>query len=86
MSTKHTGARTSLIADPPNGRIPPLTPEAQKPVAADREFRLALLQSTDTCKNKTVQCSGGRYDPTPSSRELPPRYNIQGINRRWYAV
>ena len=27
---KHTGARTSLIVDPPNGRIPPLTPEAQK--------------------------------------------------------
>jgi hypothetical protein len=83
MSTKHTGARTSLIADPPNGRIPPLTPESEKAVAADREFRLALLQSTDTCKNKAVQCSGGRYDPTPSSRraELPPRYNIQGINR-----
>jgi hypothetical protein len=83
MSTKHTGARTSLIADPPNGRIPPVTPEGQKAIAADREFRLALLQSTDTCKNKAVQCSGGRYDPTPSSRraELPPRYNIQGINR-----
>jgi hypothetical protein len=55
MSTKHTGARTSLIADPPNGRIPPLTPEGQKAVAADREFRLALLQSTATCKNKAVQ-------------------------------
>jgi hypothetical protein len=78
-----TGARTSLIADPPNGRIPPPTPEGQKAVAADREFRLALLQSTDTCKKNAVQCSGGRYDPTPSSRraELPPRYNIQGINR-----
>jgi hypothetical protein len=83
MSTKRTGARTSLIADPPNGRVPPLTPESQNAVAADREFRLALLQLTDTCKNKAVQCSGGRYDPTPSSRraELPPRYNIQGINR-----
>ena len=30
MSIKHTGVRTSLIVDPPNGRIPPLTPEAQK--------------------------------------------------------
>jgi hypothetical protein len=52
-------------------------------IGADREFRLALLQSNDTCKDKAVQCSGGRYDPTPSSRraELPPRYNIQGINR-----
>jgi hypothetical protein len=83
MSTKRTGARTSLIADPPDGRIAPLTPQAAKTIAADREFRLALLRSTDTCKNKAVQCSGGGYDPTPSPRraELPPRYNTQGINR-----
>jgi hypothetical protein len=26
VSFKRTGARTSLIVDPPNGRIPPLTP------------------------------------------------------------
>src|SRR5215470_10212179 len=30
VSFKRTGARTSLIVDPPNGRIPPLTPDAQK--------------------------------------------------------
>ena len=41
LSTKHAGARTSLIVDPPNGRIPPLTPEAQKAAAADRESRRA---------------------------------------------
>jgi len=84
MSVKHTGARTSLIVDPPNGRIPPLTPEAQKIAAADREFRLALLQSTETCKNKSVACTGGKYDPTPSPRfaELPPRYNTARMNRR----
>jgi hypothetical protein len=28
--------RTSLIVDPPDGRVPPLTPEAQKRVAADQ--------------------------------------------------
>src|SRR5438552_126533 len=33
-SMKRTGARTSLIVDPPNGRLPPLTPEAQKLAAA----------------------------------------------------
>src|SRR5258708_7147753 len=49
-SQKRTGARTSLIVDPPNGRLPPLTPEAAKIAAADRAFRLALLQSTETCK------------------------------------
>jgi hypothetical protein len=83
MSFKHTGARTSLIVDPPNGRIPPRTPEAQKIAAADREFRLALLQSTETCKNKSVACSGGKYDPTPSSRrvELTARYNTARMNR-----
>src|SRR5215475_12805017 len=30
VSFKRTGARTSLIVDPPDGRIPPLTPQAQK--------------------------------------------------------
>lgn len=82
-SQKRTGARTSMIVDPPNGRIPPLTPEAQKITAAEREFRLALLQSTDTCKNKSVACNGGKYDPTPSPRfaELPPRYNTARMNR-----
>lgn len=83
LSVKHTGARTSMIVDPPNGRIPALTPQAQKIAAADREFRLALLQSTETCKNKEPACNGGKYDPTPSPRraELPPRYNLVHINR-----
>jgi hypothetical protein len=83
LSTKHTGARTSLIVDPSSGRIPPLTPEARKAAAADREFHLALLQATETCKTKAVECSGGKYDPTPSPRraELPPRYNTATINR-----
>src|SRR6516165_10510478 len=81
-SQKYTGARTSLIVDPPNGRLPPLTPQAQKIEAAEREFRLALLQATDTCKNKSVACAGGKYDPTPSPRfaELPPRYNTGRMN------
>jgi hypothetical protein len=83
VSMKRTGARTSMIVDPANGRIPPLTPEAQKAAAADREFRLALLQSTQTCKNKSVACRGGKYDPTPSARraELAPRYNTARMNR-----
>ena len=80
---KRTGARTSRIVDPPNGRLPPLTPEAQKIGAAEREFRVALLQATETCKNNELPCSGGKYDPTPSPRfaEPPPRYNTATINR-----
>jgi hypothetical protein len=83
VSFKRTGARTSLIVDPPNGRIPPLTPEAQKLAGAEREFRLALLQSTETCKNKEAACSGGTYDPTRSPRfaDPPARYNTARMNR-----
>jgi hypothetical protein len=83
MMMKHTGKRTSLIVDPPNGRIPPLTPEAQKRAAAEKDFRLALLQATETCKNESVACSGGKYDPTPSPRyeNPPPRYNTARMNR-----
>ena len=83
VSFKRTGARTSLIVDPPNGRIPPLTPDAQKLAGAERGFRLTLLQSTETCKNREPACSGGKYDPTRSPRfaELPPRYNTARMNR-----
>jgi hypothetical protein len=83
LSNKRVGARTSLIVDPPDGRVPPLTPEARKITAADREFRLALLQSTETCKSKSARCAGGTYDPTPSPRhaDLPPRYNTVRMNR-----
>src|SRR6266705_1557301 len=83
MSVKHTGARASLIVDPPNGRIPPLTPEAQKITAAEREFRLALLQATETCKTKSVACDGGKYNPEPSPlrAEHHPRYNTARMNR-----
>jgi hypothetical protein len=83
FSTKRTGARTSKIVDPPNGRLPLLTPEAQKRFAAEREYRLALVRSTDTCKNQLPGCAGGTYDPTPSPRraEAPPRYNTARMNR-----
>jgi hypothetical protein len=82
---KRTGARTSRIVDPPNGRLPAPTPEAQKLAAAERAFRVALLQSTETCKNKEPACNGGKYDPAQSPRfaELPPRYNIGRMNRNY---
>jgi hypothetical protein len=82
---KHTGMRTAMIVDPPDGRIPQLTTEAQNLFAADREYRLALLQATDTCKNKLPACEGGKYDPTPSPRRTrpPPRY-IGTFVGGWY--
>jgi hypothetical protein len=83
FTTKRTGARTSKIADPPNGRLPPLTPAAQKAVSADQEFRAALVQSTDTCKKMLPGCAGWKYDPSTSPRraEAPPRYIVRAMNR-----
>jgi len=82
-TVRRTGKRTSLVVDPPNGRIPPLTAEAQQRAAEDRAFRTSLLQATDTCKNKAPACAGGKYDPAPSPRlsDLPPRYNTGRMTR-----
>jgi hypothetical protein len=82
MSIKRTGRRTSLIVDPPDGRTPPLTEDVQKQTAAEREFRLALLQATSTCKNQEQGCRGGKYGPpSPRRNEVPPRYSTANINR-----
>jgi len=64
--------RTSMISDPADGRIPPLTPEASKRIADKREFLAALLQGT----------SGGRPGPISPRRNDPsPDYNLDRINR-----
>jgi len=80
---KRTGQRTSRIVDPPNGRLPALTPEAQKISAAERQFRLVLLAATEACKNEEQACKGGKYDPKPSPRyeDPAPRFNTATINR-----
>jgi hypothetical protein len=80
-SIKPTGPRTSLITDPPNGRRPPFTPEAQKRVAAFDEYRLALLQATSACKDKVPGCAGGKYGPpSPRRFEVPPLYVATGAD------
>src|SRR5881296_260639 len=57
---------------PPDGRIPPLTPEAEKTIAAKKEYLEALLQGT----------SGGRPGPiSPRRSERPPDYNLDRMNR-----
>ena len=82
QSVRPTGRRTSLIVDPPDGRMPALTQEATKRNEAERDYRLALLQATDTCKNKDAACAGGTYGPPSHKRaEMPPFYNIGRTNR-----
>ncbi len=82
QSVRPTGKRTSLIVDPPDGRIPALTPEAAKRNQAEREYRLALLQATETCKKKDAACAGGKYGPaSPRRAEMPPFYNTGRTNR-----
>jgi len=81
---KRTGRRTSMIIDPPDGRIPPLTAGAERIAAADRDFRLTLMRATQTCKLQLPGCAGGKYDPTPATArrdELSPRYNVARMNR-----
>ena len=82
-SIRRTGTRTSMIIDPPDGKIPPITEEARQRAREDRAFRLALLQSTATCKEKLPACAGGTFDPKPSPRraERVARYNTARMNR-----
>jgi len=80
------GKRTSLIVDPPDGRVPPLTPEAQDTKNVMRQFQLALLQPTEACKKHMRSCAGGEYGPvSPRRYETPPKYIsggiVDGINR-----
>jgi hypothetical protein len=81
---KRTSSRTSLIVDPPNGRMPPTTPQAEKRAAVDRDFRLMLMRATQTCKLQLPGCAGGKFDPTPAvaqRNEFPTLYNTARMNR-----
>jgi hypothetical protein len=66
------GRRTSMITDPPDGRMPPLTAEAKERIGKKREYLQALLQGT----------SGGRPGPiSPLRNQPPPTYNLDRMNR-----
>lgn len=81
-SVKPTGTRTSLIVDPPNGRIPPLTDAIRERRATYESFRLALLQATVTCKLQEASCRGGKYGPpSPRRTETSPIYSTERLNR-----
>jgi hypothetical protein len=66
------GLRTSLIVDPPDGRIPPLTPAAQERMAA--QFAYAREHSTDGPENRSLQERCLNW-PTAGPPMLPSFYN-----------
>ena len=70
------GRRTSMIVDPSDGRIPPLTPQEQKKRSELREYALALLQATAECKDRLPACAGGKYGPPSPRRAEPPPYYL----------
>ena len=83
-SARPAGPRTSLVVDPPNGRIPALTPEARRRNEAEREWRLMLLRSTETCRVGGSGCAGGEYGPaSPRRFDVVPFYNTGRMNRHF---
>ena len=81
-SAKPAGPRTSLVVDPPNGRIPALTAEAKQRADVQRDWRLMLLQNTETCEQGAPGCRGGKYGPpSPRRFDVAPFYNTSRMNR-----
>jgi hypothetical protein len=65
--------RTGLIVDPPDGRIPPMTPGGQTRAREMRDYLRALLEGTASGP------AGSK--PSPRRAEPPPAYNIDRMNR-----
>ena len=81
-SVKPAGPRTSLVVDPPNGRLPALTAEAKRDEEVQREWRQTLMRNTPTCKQGAGGCEGGEYGPpSPRRFDVAPFYNTERMNR-----
>ena len=81
-SVKPAGPRTSLVVDPPNGRIPVMTAEATQREKVQLEWRQALMRNTPSCEQQARGCEGGEYGPlSPRRFDVPPFYNTERMNR-----
>jgi len=83
--TKTVGTRrTSLIVDPPDGKIPPMTPEAQKRVA-DRDARRLRPAEGPEDRNLSERCIVWQTAGPPM---LPSGYNnnYQIVQNRGYVM
>ena len=59
-SQRPTGRRTGMIVDPPDGKLPPLTPEVQQRQAVMRDYLQALFQNTVGCRDNPSPAAAGR--------------------------
>ena len=77
--------RTSLIVDPPNGRVPALTPEGQKRMAEQRAA--ARLHPADKATDRSLQ-ERCLLSPTTGPPMLPGPYNnnYQIVQTRDYVM
>jgi hypothetical protein len=82
-SRKPTGKRTSLIIDPPDGRIPPVTKEVTERRAEIRAHNQALVESWDGCKTNMPGCDGAKYTGKVNPKRFEqPKYLTHGrLNR-----
>ena len=80
-SQRPTGRRTGMVIDLPDGRAPPMTPEAQARQAEINEYLQALMQNTVVCRDGLPGCPGEYGPPSPRREEQPPYYSLSNINR-----
>src|SRR5439155_25699416 len=73
----------SLIIDPADGKMPPVTPEVLRRRQIMREYDLMLLQASAACKDHEAICKGGQYGPpSPRFHDPAPIYPAGGQANR----
>ena len=86
VRSQPVGSEQDVAGDPPNGRIPPLTADAEKLNGQADAFRTALLQAATVCKGGAAEvpnCAGVKYTgvTSPRRRLAPPDYLYTAVNR-----
>lgn len=83
--TKVVGTRrTSLIVDPPDGRIPPLTPEAKKRLEAEDKMRERITEGPED-RSLAERCILG-FNSGPPMTPAGYNQNVQVIQHPHYVV
>src|SRR5579862_2429199 len=72
QTVRYTSRRTSEVVDPPDGRIPPLTAEAQKRNTETRAYQKMLLQGTSGACGPGGNGQARAQDVTPECVNSKP--------------